>query len=116
MRLDKELGALNREIIGIKEKWKIALNIDLKKVAIEKLITRRTQLRDTEKINNQVKEAIKDEQEQIKLSTSLDENLEFEIVITPHQEESSISQKPAHLTVAWLKGRLKENRKRALTK
>ena len=100
MRLDKELGALNREIIGIKEKWKIALNIDLKKVAIEKLITRRTKLRDSEKIKNQVKDAICEEQEHIKLSTPL-ENKEVETVII---------EKPAHLTVAWLKGRLKESK------
>ena len=106
MRLDKELGALNREIIGIKEKWKIALNIDLKKVAIEKLITRRTKLRDSEKIKNQVEDAIYEEQEQIQLSTPL-EIKEVETLII---EKTNVSEKPTHLTVAWLKGRLKESK------
>jgi len=105
MRLDKELGALNREIIGIKEKWKIALNIDLKKVAIEKLITRRTRLRDSEKIKNQVEEAIHDEK--IELSTSVNTNKEVEII---KNDEVSTQDKPSHLTVAWLKGRLKESK------
>ena len=61
MRLDRELGALNREIVAIKEKWKIALNIDSKKVAIEKLITRRKRLRDGGEVSRMVETATKEE-------------------------------------------------------
>ena len=61
MRLDRELGTLNREIVAIKEKWKIALNIDSKKVAIEKLITRRKRLRDTDAVLKMVEDATNDE-------------------------------------------------------
>ena len=63
MRLERELGSLSREIIAIKEKWKIALNIDSKKVAIERLITRRKSLRNSKEVNKKIEEATKNEEE-----------------------------------------------------
>ena len=64
MRLDKELGALNSEILSIKEKWKIALNIDKKKIAIERLISMR-RVRDSEKINTEIESAVKGEERKL---------------------------------------------------
>jgi len=61
MRLDKEVGTLNREIVGIKDKWKIALNIDSKKAAIEKLITMRKKLRDNKEVSEIIKQATNEE-------------------------------------------------------
>ena len=63
MRLERELGSLSREIIAIKEKWKIALNIDSKKVAIERLITRRKSLRDSNNMNKKIEIATKNEED-----------------------------------------------------
>ncbi len=60
MRLDKEVGTLNREIVAIKDKWKIALNIDSKKIAIEKLITLR-KLRDNKEVSEKIERATKEE-------------------------------------------------------
>lgn len=64
MRLEKELGALNSEILSIKEKWKIALNIDKKKIAIERLISMR-RVRDSEKINSDIESAVKSEERKL---------------------------------------------------
>lgn len=61
MRLDKEVGTLNREIVAIKDKWKIALNIDSKKIAIEKLITLRKKLRDNREVSEKIEQATKEE-------------------------------------------------------
>jgi hypothetical protein len=61
MRLDKEVGTLNREIVAIKDKWKIALNIDSKKIAIEKLITMRKKLRDNREVAEIIERATKEE-------------------------------------------------------
>jgi hypothetical protein len=139
MRLDREVGTLNRDIIAIKEKWKIALNIDSKKVAIEKLITMRKRLRDSGEMTRRVQEAT--EEEQVKLQATTQEIVDFDSKLdsldqvvekpvsqtnkprvkeeTPiadsraetHKPKSSSDEdenKPAHLTVSWLKNRIKK--------
>jgi hypothetical protein len=64
MRLEKELGALNSEVLAIREKWKIALNIEKKKIAIERLISLR-RLRDGEQIHQMIQVAVQNEQQEI---------------------------------------------------
>jgi hypothetical protein len=103
MRLEKELGALNSEILSIKEKWKIALNIDKKKIAIERLISMR-RVRDSEKINSEIESAVKSEErkledlvvrdveryeavEQAKVRENVERELEVESTL-PHQPEN----------------------------
>jgi len=136
MRLEKELGALNSEIITIREKWKIALNVEKKKTAIERLITFR-HLRDKEEISNMINSVVEKEHKDIEKKIKSDlENLEnrvktaseisqIEEILTPEKSENienkvieissdnniefknkSIDEFPAHLTVSWLKQRL----------
>jgi len=155
MRLEKELGALNRDIIAIKEKWKIALNIDSKKVAIEKLITMRKRIRDNREIKRMIEEATQEEmmrltsekkaQEEGSIfssETEIQEEAQVPSSEKRAQEESSIfsfeteiqeeaqvlsskaktkeessaisstvDEEPIHLTVSWLKQRLKSSKK-----
>ena len=142
MRLERELGSLSREIIAIKEKWKIALNIDSKKVAIERLITRRKSLRNSKEVNKKIEEATKNEEEflesqgiqiekpeekpqfgfeEVSEKTNIKEISEEQVTqeeelkeeIQPHQNTKTLEikteeEKPAHLTVNWLKDRLKK--------
>lgn len=127
MRLDRELGTLNREIIAIKEKWKIALNIDSKKVAIEKLITRRKKMRDSGAVLQMVEDAIEEERRIESLNVVSSSNspkpqedvaeikkkpisakiLEAEKTEDKIEEKSS-SEEPVHLTVSWLKNRMRD--------
>jgi len=118
MRLDRELGTLNREIIAIKEKWKIALNIDSKKVAIERLITKRKRLRDSGEISQMVETAIKEERKKApKISPPKPQRVSKAVEkerIIPKDINSKIersktesSKKPDHLTVSWLKNRMR---------
>jgi hypothetical protein len=110
MRLEKELGALNSEILSIKEKWKIALNIDKKKIAIERLISMR-RVRDSEKINSEIESAVKSEErkledlvvrdveryeavEQAKVRESVERELEVEETSTSQQPELSVPSMP----------------------
>jgi hypothetical protein len=139
MRLDKELGTLNREVVAIKERWKIALNIDSKKVAIERLITMRKKLRDNQEISKMVEVATQGEKEKI-ISASPQKRVENEdrvlkdIKIKDNREmlddfdtrekrtssqsfakeinsnSNKIEEKPAHLTVSWLKDRLRHSK------
>jgi hypothetical protein len=141
MRLERELGSLSREIIAIKEKWKIALNINSKKVAIERLITRRKSLRNSNNVNKTIEEATKNEEDFLesqgipverpkeKPQFGFEEVLEKDVFdplpkkeinkeelkekIQPHQNTKKLEikteeEKPAHLTVNWLKNRLKK--------
>ncbi|HIC10412.1 MAG TPA: hypothetical protein EYO61_03515 [Campylobacterales bacterium] len=119
MRLPKELGALNRDILAIKEKWKIALNIEAKKIAIERLITMRNRLRDPEKIQEEIERATREEMEKLQHVEDVQspemEHIESEIDVETTTEEKTdsnetISQRPPHLTVAWLKERMKHKK------
>jgi len=129
MRLPKELGALNRDILAIKEKWKIALNIEAKKIAIERLITMRNRLRDPEKIKEEIERATKEEMErlqhirdiqppeQTEIVNSMEMATTTEDIISETSTETEsenfsneTSQRPPHLTVAWLKERMKHKK------
>lgn len=113
MRLPKELGALNRDILAIKEKWKIALNIEAKKIAIERLITMRKKLRDPEKIREEIERATREEMERLQHveDVQLPETEHIESATEDKTDTSeTISQRPPHLTVAWLKERMKHKK------
>jgi DNA repair exonuclease SbcCD nuclease subunit len=123
MRLEREVGTLNRDVVAIKEKWKIALNIDSKKMAIEKLISMK-KFRDTEDIGRKIEEATRAEileiekEELLKREYHNDnrdelEELSIKRVSRPASpkplpaSKEPQSEKPTNLTVSWLKERMR---------
>jgi len=133
MRLDRELGTLNREIVAIKDKWKIALNIYSKKIAIEKLITKRKRLRDSEAVLKMVENAVEVEKEEKIISSNSNKAKSYnqfeeidESIFDAHNsvplkpqiveiienleklnEPITKPEMPIHFTVNWLRDRMK---------
>jgi hypothetical protein len=147
MRLNREVGTLNREIVAIREKWKIALNINSKKVAIEKLITmkklndshhmdeliekasqreliefQRQEIEEREyhndnrdELDNDFEEAVVIEKKETspEIDTTIEKEQEEKIatrqnrILSEYRNRRKEEENP-HLTVSWLKNRMKK--------